>query len=172
MNMSRLLPCICLLAIVGTQCKTQQSKGLRKPTEKLALNKNGEAINKIVFLTYRVTYDSTRQQYDFKLTNKFFADGELNPNMLAQVPSIEPNYLYCEVTGKYGTQYNKVENPLQIVREYPADDESGALAKITIHQKEGEFTARFQYNSDVKYLMIKIPNLQSQQLKTIYYAQL
>jgi hypothetical protein len=159
-----------LISILFLQCRS--SNGLRRPTEQLTLNKNGDAINKIVFLTYKVTYDSLKQQYSFGLVNKVFADGTLNPNTLSEQPYIEPHYFYCEVTGSPATQYNKVEDPLNIVREYPSDETSGQLAKIEMHLPEGEITLRFQYTSGVKNLLIKVPFPHSQKLKTIYYAQL
>jgi hypothetical protein len=152
------------------QCRSAGE--LRKPTDKLTLNKDGAALNKIIFLTYRVTYDSLKQQHNFQLINKIFADGELNPNTLAEQPSIEPNYFYCEVNGTAAIQYNKVEDPLHVIREYPSDENSGKLTKVEIHQPEGEITLRFQYIPGVKKLLIKIPFPHSQKLKTIYYAQL
>jgi hypothetical protein len=158
---------IILISILFLQCSS-----LRKPTEQLTLNKSGDAINKIVFLTYKVTYDSLKQQYAFALVNKVFADGALNPNALAEQPNIEPHYFYCEVTGSQATQYNKVEDPLNIIREYPSDESSGKLTKIEMHLPEGEITLRFQYTSDTKSLLIKTPLPHSQKLKTIYYAQL
>lgn len=160
-----------LISIFFLQCRTSQT-GLRRPTEQLALNKNGAATNKIVFLTYKVTYDSIKQQHNFRLINKVFADGELNPNTLSEQPYVEPNYFYCEVSGTPSTQYNKVEDPLNIIREYPPDETSGKLTKVEIHQPEGEITLRFQYTPGVKNLLIKIPFPHSQKLKTIYYAQL
>jgi hypothetical protein len=149
-----------------------QCSSLRKPTEQLTLNKSGDAINKIVFLTYKVTYDSLKQQYAFTLINKVFADGSLNPNTLSEKPDIEPHYFYCEVTGSQATQYNKVEDPLNIIREYPSDESSGKLTKIELHLPEGEITLRFQYSAGTKSLLIKIPYPDSLKLKTIYYAQL
>jgi hypothetical protein len=156
------------------QCRSTRTAdgSLRKPVEKLALNANGEALNKIVFLTYKVTYDSLTQQYNFRLTRKFFADGELNPNMLAAPSYIEPGYFLCEITGTEKAQYNKVEDPLQLIREFPSDDISGKLSKVVIHQSEGEITLRFQYIPGAKNILIKIPFPHSQQLKTIYHAQL
>lgn len=159
-----------LISMLFLQCRT--STGLRRPTEKLTLNRNGDAINKIIFLTYKVTYDSLQQQYRFGLINKFFADGALNPNTLSEQPYVEPHYFYCEVTGAQATQYNKVEDPLNIIREYPSDESSGQLNKIEMHLPEGEITLRFQYTSGVKNLLIKVPFPHSQKLKTIYYAQL
>jgi hypothetical protein len=152
------------------QCRSAGE--LRKPTDKLTLNKDGAALNKIVFLTYKVRYDSLQQQHSFQLINKIFADGELNPNTLAEQSYIEPDYLYCEVTGTPATQYNKVEDPLLLIREYPADEHSGQLTKVEIRQPEGEITLRFQYMPGVKNILIKIPYPHSQKLKTIYYAQL
>lgn len=159
-----------LVCLLFMQCRS--SGELRKPIDKLTLNKDGTALNKIVFLTYKVTYDSLQQRYNFQLINKVFADGELNPNTLAEPPSVEPNYFYCEVNGKAAIQYNKVEDPLHIVREYPSDDTSGKLAKTDIYLPEGEITLRFQYIPGVKNILIKTPFPHSQKLKTIYYAQL
>jgi len=167
-----LIPVLALLFLVHCRSARTTDGSLRKPVEKLALNTNGEAINKIVFLTYRVTYDSLTQQYNFRLTRKFFANGELNPNMLAEQSYIEPGYFYCEITGTEKKQYNRVEDPLQLVREFPSDDTSGQLSKVVIHQSEGDITLRFQYVPGSKNLLIKIPFPHSQKLKTIYYAQL
>jgi len=166
---------ISIFAIIFcTQCRSTRTanRGVRKPTEKLALNVNGAALNKIVFLTYKVTYDSATQQYNFRLLNKYFADGELNPNMLAEQAYIEPGYFFCEITGAEKTQYNRVEDPLQLVREGPSDDDSGKLTKVVVHQSEGEISLRFQYLPGSKQLFIKIPFPHSHQLKTIYHAQL
>jgi hypothetical protein len=159
-----------LISLFFLQCHT--ANGLRRPTERLSLNKDGAAANKIVFLTYKVTYDTTKQEYTFKLTNKVFADGQLNPNMLSEQPYIEPGYFYCEITGFAQTQYNKVEDPLNIIREYPSEDATGKLTKVEIHQSEGEITLRFQYSPDVKSLLIKKPFPHSQKFKTIYYAKI
>lgn len=172
MKTSIVIPILALLFFTHCRSTRTADGSLRKPTEKLALNTNGEAVNKIVFLTYKVNYDSLTQQYRFSLINKYFADGELNPNMLAEQPAIEQGYFFCEVTGTAQKQYNKVEDPLQLVREYPSDDTSGKLSKIVIYQKEGEITLRFQYIPGVKNILIKTPFPHSQQLKTIYYAQL
>lgn len=159
-----------LVCLLFMHCRSAGE--LRKPTDKLTLNKDGTALNRIVFLTYKVTYDSLKQQYGFQLINKIFAEGELNPNTLSEQPYTEPGYFYCEVTGTNATQYNKVEDPLNIIREYPSDDNSGKLTKTAIHLPEGEITLRFQYMPGVKNILIKIPFPHSQKLKTIYYAQL
>jgi hypothetical protein len=169
--MSKCIVISILVSVLFLQCRTSQT-GLRRPTEKLTLNKDGAASNKIVFLTYKVTYDSLKQEHSFLLINKVFADGELNPNTLSEQPYIESRYFYCEVTGTPATQYNKVEDPLNIIREYPADETSGKLTKVEIHPAEGEITLRFQYTAGVKSLLIKVPFPHSQKLKTIYYAQL
>jgi hypothetical protein len=168
MYKSLVIPTLAILFFV--QCRSTHTA--RLPVEKLSLNAGGAAINKIVFLTYKVRYDSLTQQYSFQLTRKFFADGELNPSTLAEQSYIEPGYFFCEITGSEKTQYNRVEDPTRLVREFPSDDTSGQLSKVVIHQSEGDITLRFQYVPGTKNLLIKIPFPHSQKLKTIYYAQL
>lgn len=139
----------------------------------LELNKNGDALNKIVFLTYEVVLvDSAKDEYSFALVDKKFSPGTLKKDMSPSDEIKDPAYFYYEFGGaqdKPNKQY-KVLNPLNLTLEYPEDN--GALNKKTVYKKKGELTIRFQYEQSLKSLSIFKVKPSSLTLKKIYDATL
>ena len=145
------------------------SEGLN---DKLEINKNGTALNKIVFLTFEVTLvDSINDLYNFKLKNTLFAPGLLKQNKLDDQMAIEPYYFYYQVSGENQKlkTYQKVQNPLQTVYEYAGEN---GLNKKLIQKRSGEMIVRFNYNKDSKYISFFKPDNNTKTFKTIYHALL
>ena len=151
--------------------KSQRSGNAKTPL--LELNKNGDALNKIVFLTYEVALvDSTKDEYSFVLVNKKFSEGSLKKDSAPLDEVKDPAYFYYEFAGaedKPNKQY-KVLNPLKLTLEYPEDN--GALNKKTVYKKKGEFIIRFQYVQSLKSISIFKVKPSSLTLKKIYDATL
>ncbi len=137
------------------------------------LNVGNEASEtKILFLTLNMMQlDSASDTYRFSLVNSVFADGQLLKKSLKE-PSIEPFYLYCEITDdqKKRTDFIKVKNPLLKVVEY--SPEIGKLDKKLLVSKTGEIYLRFQFGKRSKYLTIYKPQPDLRKLKKIYHAQI
>ena len=149
----------------------QQLKNV--PSEKLELNKRNNTLNKIAFLTFSITLkDSTKDLYEIRLINTIFAEGALKKADFAEKTVIEPNYLYYQILGengaKKGDHYERIENPLSQVYEYPSGN--GTLAKKTITKSFGELVIRFQYDQTTKSILIFKPDPLSLVLKPIYHA--
>lgn len=151
--------------------KSQNSNGVTSPG--LALNKNGDALNKIVFLTFEVTLvDSVKDEYSFSLLHKNFSVGTLKKDLSLNDERKDDAYLYYGFEGaadKPNKQY-KVLNPLVLTLEYPEDN--GALNKKTVYKKKGELTIRFQYEQNLKSISIFKVKPGSLTLKKIYDATL
>jgi hypothetical protein len=164
---------ILFLVSLVTGCQTaRNSAGKRLPADQLHLAEDPAATGKIIFLTYKVRYDSLAETYNFRLLQKQFANGQLSPDMLAEKPAPQQHYFNCEIAGAAGTQYVQVQDPLNQEVEYPGDpNNDAALTRTVIRAAEGEMTIRFQHQPGLKTLIIQSPNI-NQQLKTIYHAKL
>ena len=153
-----------------TTSKIQRSSEEYK--ERLEINKAGSALNKIVFLTFEVSSaDSAKDIYDFKLKNTFFASGALKQATLdIQIP-VEPYYFYYRISdeNQKTVNYQKVQNPLQTVYEFPGEN---GLSKKLIEKKSGELVVRFNYTKDSKYISFLKLDPYTKTLKTIYHALL
>ncbi|MFY0255143.1 hypothetical protein ACDQ55_14440 [Chitinophaga sp. 30R24] len=160
--------------ICAVHCKTSGNVLSRNnfQVDKLQLLNDSGAAGKIIFLTYRVSYDSAQQVYRFMLVNKQFSEGRLGPDALSERPIPEKNYFICEIKGSNNTQYIKEQDPLNREVEYPGDPTNdAALARTVITAPEGELTIRFQYQDDMQFLTIQAFNNNNAHLKTIYRAK-
>lgn len=145
---------------------------LSKP-DKLNVSSSEGSETKILFLTLNMTLtDSASDTYKFSLVKSIFAEGQLHKNSLKQEASIEPYYLYCEITDddKKRIDLIKVQNPLLKVIEY--SPEIGTLEKKLFVSKTGEIYLRFQFSKASKYLTIYKPQTDLRTLKKIYHAQI
>lgn len=142
--------------------------------EELNLIKSQSGAGKIVFLTFEmVMTDSINDVFTIRLKNTIYADGTLKKGTSTVALSIEPNYLYYQLTndGKSVTgSYEKVYNPLNMIYEYPG--ENFELNKLTAKKQHGEFVIRFQYEKDLKYISIFKPNTDLKSIKKVYHALL
>jgi hypothetical protein len=144
-----------------------------KPNEDLNLNRNGEALDKIAFLTFEVTLtDSVKDEYQFKLVKTFFTNGSLKKGIATANEVKEPRYLYYQIDGGSAKQedYSKVPDPLKMVYEFPG--ENGALNKKTFVNKKGELIIRFQYEKTTKAISIFKMEPNTLTLKKVYNATL
>lgn len=167
--------CYGVLATITMNSCTVASKQQQRGTtvEKLNLNSTGAAINKIAFLTFRITAtDTLKDLFDIKLINTHFAEGLLKKNVVATETVIEPYYLYYQVyredKKRQDKHFERVINPLSKVLEYSSED--GKLAKKTVYNNSGELVIRFQYDQNLKSLKIFKPDQRSLALKPIYHA--
>lgn len=165
---------ICLLPVINF-CSAPQR--IRKAdaliSDQLNLNMNGNATNKIVFLTFSVRQpDSTRERFAFQLIDKVFADGELKKNLFSQQPVIEPYAYYYAVSNDANekNQLIKIADPLLMSLEYTEED--GVFRKIQVKKDSGQITIRFQWNRDAKYISVYKPHPHSLTLEKIYNAVL
>ena len=162
------LTCFCFC---NSPLKTQRSGLVTRPM--LELNKSGDALNKIVFLTYEVVLvDSAKDEYSFSLVNKTFSNGTLKKDLAPNDEIKDASYFYYEFAGgqnKLNKQY-KVLNPLNLTLEYP--EENGTLNKKTVSKKKGELTIRFVYEEQLKSISIFKVTPNSINLKKIYNASL
>ena len=144
------------------------------PLEKLKLNIPENATDKIVFLTFKISLeDSTTDKHLVTLINSTLAEGKLKIKSFKEPVEIEKNYLYFELSADENgvKNYERVENPLRMVYEYPGEV-NGQLAKALIKNKTGDFVIRFQYDSSMKYLLIYKPGIDSLILKPIYRGEI
>lgn len=161
---------IILLISCSVNRKNVSQGDMAKP-DKLNVGKE-VSDTKILFLTLNMTLiDSASDTYQFSLVNSVFADGQLHKNSLKE-PSIEPFYLYCEITDddKKRSDFIKVRNPLLKVVEY--SPEIGKLDKKLFVSQTGEIYLRFQFSKTSKYLTIYKPQPDLRTLKKIYHAQI
>lgn len=163
------------MAAMMNSCKPYSLQAQLKnvPTEHLSLQGEQNSTSKIAFFTFRVSLkDSAKDSYEIKLLNTTFAEGALKKKTFAEKTVVEPNYLYYQILGENSTgsskHYERVQNPLSVVYESPADN--GALTKTTITKKSGEMVIRFQYDQSTKSILIFKPDPASLSLKPIYHA--
>lgn len=169
-----IMPVIFILLGCKSPNKLHQQSRDEVASQLHVLNDSYANENKIVFLNFEITeIDSIREEYSFKLINKIYADGILKKSPFAVATSFEKNYLYCEISSaeKQRLDFVKTEDPLNKIYEYPGDDKG--LGKQLIKAQKGNFSIRFQYNSNMKYLTIyKLGNNNYDTLKTLYHAVL
>ncbi len=164
---------IIIMALSGCSPGLKSQSGGSKINEQLNLEKNTNLINRIAFLTFEITMtDSIADLYTISLKKSIFADGLLKKSEAGIGISPEPNYLYYQLTkeNKQGDSFEKVQNPLFMIYEYPGDN--GSLNKQAVRKKSGEFVIRFQYEKALKFISFFKPSTNSKSLKKIYHASL
>lgn len=172
-NVSFLLTGIIIISLSCSSQRKSQNQSNNLKAEKLNVSSRENAENKIVFLTLNMTLlDSVKDTYSFTLTNTIFAEGTLQKKSFNNNISIEPFYLYCEISDESKKRIDmiKVQNPLMKVFEYSPD--KTILEKKLFTSTSGELYLRFQFTRNSKYLTIYKPQNDLQTLKKIYYAQI
>ena len=169
-NYSILLVIVLLqLMACSSSNKLSNSKSEIIPTLNLDLKDN----SKIAFLTFNMSLlDSIKDTYSFTLVNKICSKGVLKKQFYTDEVLIEKNYLYIQCSNTEGqvSKWIKVNDPLNMVYEYPAS-ENNDLGKAVFASKQGILTFRFQCDSSYNFLSIYKPTTDLQ-LKKIYYAAL
>lgn len=173
--MLKLIFCGIYSCIMLNSCVTSNNNHHQKneTIDKLNISNRENAENKIIFLTLNVTVaDSIQDTYNFKVVNTVLADGSLKKGSLPDQQVLEQNYFYCEIAdeNKKRQELIKVQNPLLKVYEYSPNKE--VLEKIVFKNMTGDFTIRFQFNKNSKYLTIYKLQPDLRTLKKVYYAQI
>jgi hypothetical protein len=163
-----------ILVICCFGCTPRQisQNKMSRPSEDLQLNKDNQALNKIVFLTFEVALiDSASEVYGFRLINKTFSTGTLKKETQGNLESNDRGYLYYTLDENNTTStFSKVPDPLEMILEYPVENQS--MEKKTFYRKKGEITLRFQFKKSSKTISIFKVAHNSQTLKNVYYATL
>ncbi len=145
---------------------------MTRPLEDLQINKDNQALNKIVFLTFEVSLiDSAREEYGFRLINKTFSTGTLKKETKSNLGPTGRGFLYYTLDENNNKPiFAKVPDPLEMLVEYPGENQS--MEKKTFYRNKGEITIRFQFEKNAKTISIFKVSRNSQTLKKVYYANL
>ncbi len=175
---ARFIPLLIMGLVVGchpaNKLKKSNKDDLAEPLNVLHEIKDKTAGSKIVFLTFEITEtDSTKEAYNFRLINKIFSNGTLKKSPFPSIPAYEQNHFYCELSSADNQRIGliKTDDPLNRVFEFPGEEKD--LGKQVIRRPSGQFTIRFQFDKNIKFLSIfKLSNNNPKLLKKIYYAAL